>query len=172
MNGVAARGVRSHAKGPQTHRSSVGESNRYWFNGDWLDRMRLMSRRVFGVLFRGPAAAEEARRPCATRVHQPATSHARRSVRVGVRAQGATRQRSDGQLILNDATKIVRAAVDGFGLTCLPEGMVWAHVGAGRLIRVLEDWCPPFPGYHLYYPTRRQNSPAFAVILEALRERA
>jgi DNA-binding transcriptional LysR family regulator len=79
--------------------------------------------------------------------------------------------RVDGQLILNDATKIVRAAVDGFGLACLPEGMVTAHIAAGRLVRVLDDWCPPFPGYHLYYPTRRQNSPAFAVILEALRER-
>ncbi|HEX5650655.1 MAG TPA: hypothetical protein VFX69_13445 [Steroidobacteraceae bacterium] len=46
------------------------------------------------------------------------------------------------------------------------------HISAGRLVRVREDWCPPFRGHHLYYPTRRQNPPAFAVILEALRERA
>jgi DNA-binding transcriptional LysR family regulator len=50
--------------------------------------------------------------------------------------------------------------------------MVLEHVAAGRLQRVLEDWCPTYPGYHLYYPSRRQASPAFALVLEALRYRA
>jgi DNA-binding transcriptional LysR family regulator len=79
--------------------------------------------------------------------------------------------RVDGQLTCNDATKILGAALDGFGLAYLPEDVVKDHVAGGRLAHVLGDWCPPIPGYHLYYPTRRQNSPAFAVILDALRER-
>jgi DNA-binding transcriptional LysR family regulator len=77
--------------------------------------------------------------------------------------------RVDGPLVFNGAPQIIAACLDGFGLACLPETMVMAHVRAGRLVRVLEDWCPPFPGYHLYYPSRRQPSPAFAVIVEALR---
>ena len=54
----------------------------------------------------------------------------------------------------------------------VPEDQVQPHVAAGRLIRVLADWCPPFPGYHLYYPSRRQPSPAFALVVDALRYRA
>jgi DNA-binding transcriptional LysR family regulator len=77
--------------------------------------------------------------------------------------------RVDGQLIFNTATQIIAASLDGFGLAYLPEDMVLPHVDAGRLIRVLEDWCPPFPGYHLFFPSRRQHSPAFAVIVDALR---
>jgi DNA-binding transcriptional LysR family regulator len=80
--------------------------------------------------------------------------------------------RVDGPLVFNGAPQIIAACLDGFGLACLPETMVMAHVRAGRLVRVLEDWCPPFPGYHLYYPSRRQPSPAFAVIVEALRHGA
>jgi len=79
--------------------------------------------------------------------------------------------RVEGQLVFNHADHILMAALDGFGLACLTEDMVLAHVEAGRLVRVLEDWCPPFPGYHLYYPSRRQLSPAFAVVVEALRYR-
>ena len=57
----------------------------------------------------------------------------------------------------------------GLGLAYLPEDQVQAHIADGRLIRVLADWCPPFPGYHLYYPSRRQPTPAFALLVEALR---
>jgi DNA-binding transcriptional LysR family regulator len=80
--------------------------------------------------------------------------------------------RVQGRLVFNDPTLIVRAAAAGFGLACLPDGEVTAQLADGRLVRVLDDWCPPFPGYHLYYPSRRQSSPAFAVLLDALRYRA
>lgn len=79
--------------------------------------------------------------------------------------------RVDGQLVLNDVDMIVTAAVAGFGLACLPEDHFGEAFAEGRLVRVLEDWCPPFPGYHLYYPSRRQITPAFALLVEALRYR-
>lgn len=79
--------------------------------------------------------------------------------------------RVEGQLVFNSASQIARAAVAGFGIAALPEDMLLADIAAGRLVRVLEDWCPLFPGYHLYYPTRRQLSPAFALVLDALRIR-
>ncbi|MBA5640223.1 LysR family transcriptional regulator [Duganella sp. LX20W] len=79
--------------------------------------------------------------------------------------------RVDGQLVFNSSPPILRAALAGFGLGCIPEDMVPEHVAAGRLVRVLEDWCPAFPGYHLYYPSRRQAAPAFALLVEALRYR-
>ena len=60
----------------------------------------------------------------------------------------------------------------GFGLAYLPEDMVRPHIEAGRLHQVLDDWCPLFPGYHLYYPSRRQPSPAFALLVDALRYRS
>jgi len=80
-----------------------------------------------------------------------------------------TKVRVDGPLAFNSTSPIVVAALAGFGIGYLPETMVRAQVAAGRLVRVLEDWCPPFPGYHLYYPSRRQQSPALAVIIGALR---
>ena len=61
--------------------------------------------------------------------------------------------------------------IDGVGLAFIPEDYVQRHLEAGELVRVLEDWTPPFPGYHLYYPSRRQQSPAFALLVEALRYR-
>ncbi len=64
------------------------------------------------------------------------------------------------------------AALAGFGLAYVPEETVRQHLGAGRLIRVLADWCPPYPGYHLYYPNRRQPTPAFSLLVNALRYRA
>jgi DNA-binding transcriptional LysR family regulator len=79
--------------------------------------------------------------------------------------------RVDGQLAFNNVRMILDAATAGFGLACVPEGQVEQHLSDGRLVRVLEDWCPPFPGYHLYYPGRRQLSPAFALVVEALRYR-
>ncbi len=80
--------------------------------------------------------------------------------------------RVEGRLAFNDVRQIRTSALDGFGLACLPEDMVRADIAAGRLRRLLADWCPPFPGYHLYYPSRRQPSPAFALLVEALRRSA
>jgi DNA-binding transcriptional LysR family regulator len=77
----------------------------------------------------------------------------------------------DGQLVLNGTGMILNAALAGFGLACVPEDLVQPRIAEGKLIRVLADWCPPFPGYHLYYPSRRQAAPAFAVVVEALRHR-
>ncbi|MDR3530546.1 MAG: LysR family transcriptional regulator [Rhodopila sp.] len=79
--------------------------------------------------------------------------------------------RVEGQLVLNGTTLILDAAVAGFGLAYLPEDQVQPHLATGRLIRVLADWCPPFSGYHLYYPSRRQHTPAFALLVDALRYR-
>lgn len=79
--------------------------------------------------------------------------------------------RVDGQLIFNTAALILNAALDGFGLAYLTEQQVQKHLDNGELVRVLANWCPPFAGYHLYYPSRRQPSAAFAVLVEALRYR-
>ena len=79
--------------------------------------------------------------------------------------------RVEGQLIFNDVGMVLTAAAAGFGLACVLEDHAEADVATGRLVRVLEDWCPPFPGYHLYYPSRRQPSAAFALLVEALRYR-
>lgn len=81
------------------------------------------------------------------------------------------RVRVEGRLAFNTATMAVRAALAGDGLAFVPEERVREHIRAGRLIRALADWCPPFPGFHLYYPSRRQPTPAFAVIVDALRYR-
>ncbi|GBR17015.1 MULTISPECIES: LysR family transcriptional regulator [Asaia] len=83
----------------------------------------------------------------------------------------ALRVRVEGQLTFNSASMVRQAALDGFGLACVMEDQMNEHVQAGRLIRVLEDWCPPFPGYHLYYPSRRNASAAFRLVVEALRYR-
>ncbi len=77
----------------------------------------------------------------------------------------------DGQLIFSSTTQILDAALKGFGLAYLPDDMVADPLRDGRLVRVLDDWCAPFQGYHLYYPSRRQASPAFTLLVEALRHR-
>lgn len=79
--------------------------------------------------------------------------------------------RVQGQLVFNSSPPILRAAVAGFGVAYIPEDMAQEHIAEKRLIRVLEEWCPTFPGYHLYYPSRRQSSPAFALLVDALRYR-
>ncbi len=79
--------------------------------------------------------------------------------------------RVEGQLVFNNISLRLKAALAGFGLAYLPEDQVQAHLADGRLIRVLDDWCPPFSGYHLYYPSRRQPTPAFALLVDALRYR-
>ncbi len=81
------------------------------------------------------------------------------------------RVRVDGVLAFNSVPMIVRAAEDGFGLGFVMEDQVAEQLTHRRLVRVLEDWCPPFTGYHLYYPSRRHPSAAFAVLVEALRFR-
>ncbi|HFH4390072.1 TPA: LysR family transcriptional regulator [Pseudomonas aeruginosa] len=77
--------------------------------------------------------------------------------------------RVDGQLIFNASPNIVDAALAGLGIAWLPEEEFAPHIEEGRLLRVLENWCPPFPGYYLYYPNRRQPSPAFSLVVDALR---
>ena len=76
----------------------------------------------------------------------------------------------DGQWVFNTGSSIMRAAVAGCGLAYLPADMVASHVADGALVSVLQDWCPAFPGYHLYYPSRRQSSPAFRLVVDALRD--
>lgn len=80
--------------------------------------------------------------------------------------------RVDGQMVFNTSPNIVDAALAGLGIAWLPEEEFAPHIAEGSLVRVLEDWCPPFPGYYLYYPSRRQPSPAFTLVLEALRHRS
>ncbi|NIF83753.1 LysR family transcriptional regulator [Comamonas sp. Tr-654] len=77
--------------------------------------------------------------------------------------------RVDGQLIFNTTQPQVDAALAGLGITLLPEDELTPYLEDSRLLRVLEDWCPKFEGYHLYYPSRRQPSPAFSLIVQALR---
>jgi DNA-binding transcriptional LysR family regulator len=79
--------------------------------------------------------------------------------------------RVEGQIILNSIFDIVDAAVEGFGVAYVPEDLAELHVSKGRLVRVLEEWCPPWPGYHLYFPSRRQTSPVLTLLIEALRYR-
>ncbi|WP_349970230.1 LysR family transcriptional regulator [Pseudomonas caspiana] len=74
-----------------------------------------------------------------------------------------------GQLIVNSVYQSLDACLTGGALGYLPETLVKHHVSDGRLVRVLEDWCPAFPGFHLYYPSRLQSSPAFSLLVDALR---
>jgi DNA-binding transcriptional LysR family regulator len=83
----------------------------------------------------------------------------------------ALRARVEGQLVFNASAPMLEAALAGFGLAYLPEDDVRLPLSDGRLVRVLADWCPPYPGYHLYYPSRRQPTPAFALLVKALRYR-
>src|SRR6516164_9585814 len=77
----------------------------------------------------------------------------------------------EGQLVFNGTFQMLNAALAGFGLAYVPEDVAQPHIAKRRLKRVLEDWCPPYSGYHLYYPSRRQSTPAFALLVEALRYR-
>jgi DNA-binding transcriptional LysR family regulator len=81
------------------------------------------------------------------------------------------RVRVDGQLAFNDPSMSLRAARAGMGIAYVLEDIVQPDIDSGRLVRVLAEWCAPFSGYHLYYPSRRQPTPAFALIVEALRYR-
>jgi DNA-binding transcriptional LysR family regulator len=79
--------------------------------------------------------------------------------------------RVEGQLVFNNLGLRLNAALAGLGLAYLPEDMVKTHLAKRRLVRVLADWCPPFSGYHLYYPSRRQHTPAFTLLVDSLRYR-
>jgi DNA-binding transcriptional LysR family regulator len=79
--------------------------------------------------------------------------------------------RVEGQLAFNGSFQMLNAALAGFGLAYVPEDLAQPHIVKGRLKRVLVDWCAPYSGYHLYYPSRRQSSAAFSLLVEALRYR-
>jgi DNA-binding transcriptional LysR family regulator len=79
--------------------------------------------------------------------------------------------RADGQLVFNSLPMRILSALDGLGLAYVPEDQVLPYMADGRLVRVLEDWCPYFPGYHLYYPSRTHSSPTLGLLLEFLRFR-
>src|SRR5262245_42291655 len=85
------------------------------------------------------------------------------------RGKRELRVRVDGQLTFNATTELLNAALAGFGLAYIPEGMAQPYIDKGRLARVLADWCPPYSGYHLFYPSRRQSSAAFNLVVDALR---
>jgi DNA-binding transcriptional LysR family regulator len=82
------------------------------------------------------------------------------------------RVRVEGQLAFNGIFQVLEAALAGLGLAYVPEDLAQPHLARGRLQRVLEEWCAPWTGYHLYYPHRRQSSPAFALLVDALRYRS
>jgi DNA-binding transcriptional LysR family regulator len=81
------------------------------------------------------------------------------------------RVRVDGQLTCNTTAQMLNAALAGLGLAYVPEGLAQPHLSKGRLNRVLDEWCLPYSGYHLYYPSRRQSSAAFALLVDTLRYR-
>jgi len=83
-----------------------------------------------------------------------------------------TQARVGGQLTFNTQPQMVRAALDGFGLAFVPEDAVFEHIQRGELRSVLKDWCPTWPGYHAYYPSRRQTSRAFSLVIDALKHRS
>lgn len=80
--------------------------------------------------------------------------------------------RIERQLVFNNIALRLNTALAGLGLAYMPEDLAQPHLAEGHLVRVFEDWCPPFPGYHLYYPSRRQSSAAFTVLVDALRYRS
>jgi DNA-binding transcriptional LysR family regulator len=75
----------------------------------------------------------------------------------------------NGPLVVDDLDLVIRAAIDGVGLAFMGEDRAAPHLASGALVRVLEDWCPPFPGFFLYYPSRRQQPAALAALIELLR---
>jgi DNA-binding transcriptional LysR family regulator len=92
-----------------------------------------------------------------------------RQIRQFEKGKRELRVRVEGQLVFNGTAPMLAAALAGIGLAYVPEDSVTAFLAEGRLIRVLADWCPPYPGYHLYYPSRRQPTPALTLLVDALR---
>jgi DNA-binding transcriptional LysR family regulator len=87
------------------------------------------------------------------------------------RGKRELRVRVEGQLVLNTTGQMLRAAIEGMGLAYVPRGLAEPYIAAGSLRSALDDWCQPYSGYHLYYPSRRQASAAFALVVETLRYR-
>jgi DNA-binding transcriptional LysR family regulator len=87
------------------------------------------------------------------------------------RGRREVRVKVEGQLVFNSPEPILKSALAGLGLAYLEEGQVAPHLESGALERVLADWSPPYPGFHLYYPSRRQPTAAFILLVEALRWR-
>jgi DNA-binding transcriptional LysR family regulator len=83
--------------------------------------------------------------------------------------EGSLKVDVEGPLVINDANFLRDAAIAGVGLTCLPEAAVEPHLASGALVRVLEDWCAPFPGFYLYHPSRHQTPPALRALISFLR---
>lgn len=79
------------------------------------------------------------------------------------------RVRVEGQLTFNFLTERTDAALSGFGIACVPQDAIQEQLESGALVQVLQEWCPSFPGYYLYYPSRKQHLPAFALLIDALR---
>jgi DNA-binding transcriptional LysR family regulator len=79
--------------------------------------------------------------------------------------------RVEGQFVVNGVDEMLNAARAGIGLAFVPDDRAEPYLAKGQLKRVLDDWCPPFSGFHLYYPSRRQSSPAFSLLVDALRYR-
>jgi DNA-binding transcriptional LysR family regulator len=77
-----------------------------------------------------------------------------------------------GPVVLDDVDLMVRAALDGVGIAFTLEEQVAPLLAKRRLVRVLEDWCPPFPGYFIYYPSRRHQPPGLSALIDALRHRS
>ncbi|WP_243667557.1 LysR substrate-binding domain-containing protein [Sinorhizobium medicae] len=117
----------------------------------------------------GPPSNPQDRRP---QLRQPSASNVR-----GLYAREFERDgrgfsvRVEGQLTLSNIAPAIDAALDGIGLAYVPTDLVLQHVERGRLRQVLSDWCPTFQGYHLYYPSRRNPSPAFSAFVDAFRHR-
>ncbi|WP_260436026.1 LysR substrate-binding domain-containing protein [Burkholderia sp. Bp9143] len=105
-------------------------------------------------------------------------SRARRSTTKGIHAWEVKKGRNEiqarvnGRITCNTEAHLVQTALDGVGIAFVTEGIVLDHVRNGRLRIVMPDWCPAFPGYHAYYPSRRQASRAFSIVIDALRHRA
>ena len=105
-------------------------------------------------------------------VHQHAAANLWRAFPWGLEKDGhEVKVRGDGQLVFNNLGMRLSSALDGLGVAYMPEDQVLPYITKGRLIRVLEDWCPKFPGYHLYYPSRRHSSPALTLLIERLKYR-
>jgi DNA-binding transcriptional LysR family regulator len=83
-----------------------------------------------------------------------------------------TQVRVAGQVTVNTQPQMIQAALDGFGLTFVPEDAVIQHMRNGHLLSVLRDWCPVWPGYRAYYPSRRQTSRAFSLVIDALKHQS
>ena len=121
-----------------------------------------------------PSYFAERKRP---KTPQDLTSHNCLNLRLPTHGGKPTRHqtvaldnvRVEGQLVFNSAGLLLEGALKGLGLAYLTEGHVQPYISRDQLVRVLSDWCPPFSGYHLYYPSRRQPSPAFSLLVDALR---